>query len=143
MFEVVVLPSLFLKDMHDDIAIVQGHPATIAPALLAQGLATLELAEPFDLFGDGPYLTVVTTRNDDQGVKGVNQLSAVEDGGVETNLLGSTSNGRFKQVVGRDGDGPGGQRSGRCFGFQCETPSDTNVTRKGTMSRPRPRISQR
>jgi hypothetical protein len=98
-FEVVVLPSLLLKDVHDDIAVVQRHPATVTPALLAQRLATCELGQPLNLFGNSPDLAVVTPGNDDQGVERVNQLTAVENRRVQANLFGGTGNGRFQQFV--------------------------------------------
>ena len=68
----------------------------------------MQLNEPFDLFGNRPHLSVIATRNDDQGIKGVNQLSAVQDSGIEANLLGCADHGRFEQFVGRDGYRPSG-----------------------------------
>ena len=65
MFKVVVLAGLFIKNVDDDVAVVKSYPATIAPTLLAKRLAPLELDEPFNLFGDRPNLSVVSTRHHD------------------------------------------------------------------------------
>jgi hypothetical protein len=91
--EVVVLTVLGVKNVDDDVAVVERDPLTFGPPFFSKGVAAGETSDPLYLFGDGLDLAVVTTGEDHQEIKGVNELSAVQDHGLLGQLVGGALKG--------------------------------------------------
>lgn len=98
MFEVVVIASRLVKDVHDDVAVVKRNPLTRRPAFDVLRLhAQREFNEPLDLLGDSAHLAVGASRRHDQSVKRVHELAQIEYDGVLTQLLVGTTKGGVKK----------------------------------------------
>jgi hypothetical protein len=87
-FEVVVLALLSVKDVDNHVSVIQRHPLTIGPTLFAKGSATRQRDHSLNFLTDCAHLAVISTRDEHQKVKGVNELAGVENNGVLGNLLG-------------------------------------------------------
>ncbi len=98
MFEVVVRPSLFIEDVHDDVAVVHRHPLAPTQALDAHWARSGVASDhSLDLLDDGAHLTIIATRRDDEHVKGVHQSAQVEHDHIQGELLLGPVTGRIHE----------------------------------------------
>lgn len=143
MLEVVVLPVLGVKDMNNDVAVVQGYPLPFGPTLFAQWGATPEANHPLDLLGNCSNLPIVSTRDNDEQVKGVNEFTAMQHHRLFCQLVGRPLEGHFGEGEGVGRYGPRWKREGRLNASQRTTKRVTKANTNGRVKLMTPTAPQR
>ncbi len=96
--EGVELPLLLVLDVHDDLAVVDEHPAPVALALAADRLGA-DLAElVLDLVDDRLDLAVVGGRGEQEGVGDGELLADVEGDDLLAELVGGRAGGGVRRA---------------------------------------------